>query len=353
MWTLHSVTEETRTILKWAAIGIGIILLIVFLYRGFLYLRNVFFPPPPIPPTVGFGKLPKVDLPANVVSGDFTYDLDTISGFLPAFHDREKVYKTVAKTTSLLDLDRAREKVKNMGFDLQTSGKVTERSLSPVQYTWTETDAALRNITMNTLTNTFSLVSPFLSDPQLSQSTVTFNENEAKGNAQKFFTNANVFPSTIDPELTKTTLLSVVNNTLIPTKKIETTQLIRVDFYQKNLDELPFVYTYPPKTNITALVDGGSFQGQVMQANYFYQELSDISETYPIKTSAQAFEELKQGKAYIASYSGTNNTIKIKTVSLAYFLPNIESEYIYPVVVFTGSDDFVAYLPAITSEWFQ
>lgn len=353
MWSLHTVTQETRTILKWAAIGIVVVVVIVFLSRGIIALKNRFFPEPPIPPSVGFGKLPPFELPQNVVSGDFTYTLDTISGFLPAFADRGTVYKTVSKTTSLLDLDRAREKVSRMNFDLKTPGKVIEKSLSPVQYSWTETDGALRSITMNTLTNTFSLVSPFLSDPLLTDSPLTFTEEQAKENAQKFFNNSELLPSSIDPELTKTTLLSVSNKTLIPAKKLETAQLIRVDFYQANRDDLPFVYSYPPKTNISTLIDGGSFQGQIVQANYFYQALSDTSETYPIKTSSEAFEELKQGKAYVASYSGTNNTIKIKTVFLAYFLPNTESEYIYPVIVFTGPDDFIAYLPAITSTWYQ
>lgn len=353
MWSLHTVTQETRTILKWAAIGIGVVILIVFLSRGIIALKNTFFPEPPVPPSVGFGKLPPFELPQNVVSGDFTYTLDTISGFLPAFADRAKVYKTVTKTTSLLDLERARGKISRMNFDVKTPGKVIEKSLSPVQYTWTETDGSLRSITMNTLTNTFSLVSPFLSDPLLADSTVTFTEEQAKENVQKFFSNSELLPSEIDPELTKVTLLSVSNKTLTPAKKLETTQLMRVDFYQKNRDDVPFVYSYPPKTNISALIDGGGFQGKIVQANYFYQELSDISETYPIKSSSDAFEELKQGKAYIASHTGTNNTIKIKQISLAYFLPNTESEYIYPVIVFTGSDDFIAYLPAILSTWYQ
>jgi hypothetical protein len=88
MWTLHSVTQETRTILKWAAIGIGTIIVILFLIRTGKQLKEYFFPTPQAAPTVGFGKLPKMDLPTNVVSGDFTYTLDTISGFLPAFPDR-------------------------------------------------------------------------------------------------------------------------------------------------------------------------------------------------------------------------------------------------------------------------
>jgi hypothetical protein len=353
MWTLHSVTQETRTILKWAAIGIGTIIVILFLIRTGKQLKEYFFPTPQAAPTVGFGKLPKMDLPTNVVSGDFTYTLDTISGFLPAFPDRERVYPMLSTTTSLLDLDRAREKVSHMGFDLKTQGKVIEKSLSPTVYTWTETDGAVRSVTMNTVTNTFSLVSPFLTDPLLASTTVTFTPDDAKQHAQDFFGDSGLFPSSIDTTLTTTSLFSVTNNTLIPATKIDTAQLMRVDFFQKNQDELPFVYTYPPRTNITAIVDGGSFQGKVMQANYFYQQMGDKSETYPIINSAQAFDELKQGRAYIASYTGTSSSIKIKTISLAYFLPNKETKYVYPVFVFKGTDNFIAYLPAITAVWFE
>ncbi|MCL5432856.1 MAG: hypothetical protein M1524_01950, partial [Patescibacteria group bacterium] len=73
--------------------------------------------------------------------------------------------------------------------------------------------------------------------------------------------------------------------------------------------------------------------------------------TYPIKTADESFSDLQRGDAYIVSYDGTDPNIKIKNVYLGYYLGDTEQDYLMPIVVFEGNDNFVAFISAIKNEW--
>ena len=353
MWTLHSTTEWVKKGLKWISIFLLVALGIYLLYRGGLLVKEYFFPTPVEPPNVLYGKLPKMEFPKNVVSGDFTYDLQTITGFLPNFTDRGPVREFLFNTTSLLDVDRAREKVAKIGLTIKDPGTVEEKSITPIIYQWTQNVGTPQTVTLNTLNNTLSYVTPYLSNPELSNIPLILTPDQIINIGVDFFSRIGLFPTDIDPKLSHITFYRFSNGILTPVKKQEESQIARVDFVQKPLDSLPFSYTYPPKTNINVLVTSEEFQGRVVQASYFYQKSAEALATYPIKSSSVAYEELKDGKAYIASYTGTNQTIKIKDMILGYYLPSEDSKYLYPIFVFTGEDNFSAYLPAITAEWFE
>ncbi len=89
----------------------------------------------------------------------------------------------------------------------------------------------------------------------------------------------------------------------------------------------------------------------VIGANYQHQEIYKESATHPINTAEQVSTELKEGKAYLASYSKNTQNILIKNVFLAYYIGEKRQDYLMPIVVFQGDNDFYAYVPAITDEW--
>ena len=155
----------------------------------------------------------------------------------------------------------------------------------------------------------------------------------------------------LDTSKTRTILLSVKDGQLLAATSQGSTRAYRINFYQKDINNLPIFYGKPIESNINLIVTGGTDGPQIVRANYSMQRVSGESSTYPIKTSGAAFEELKEGKAYIASYYGAGNSIKIKDIFLAYYMGEKEQDYLYPIVVFEGNDGFLAYLPAVTDEW--
>jgi hypothetical protein len=101
------------------------------------------------------------------------------------------------------------------------------------------------------------------------------------------------------------------------------------------------------------VMGSGSLKESPLEASFSHQKILDESGTYPIKSATTAFEDLKSGNAFILSHSGDSTNVKIKKVYLALFYEGKLQKYLTPVIVFEGDNNFLAYVPAVTDEWFD
>lgn len=93
-------------------------------------------------------------------------------------------------------------------------------------------------------------------------------------------------------------------------------------------------------------------QNKYLGLNYTYWPIDFTNfATYPLKDIAQAFEELKSGKATLV-LEPTQTQVSITDVYLAYLLTEKYSKYMQPVFVFEG-DSFASYVSAIPDEYFE
>ena len=99
------------------------------------------------------------------------------------------------------------------------------------------------------------------------------------------------------------------------------------------------------------VIAGGERNPQVVSGRFFYQKILDESSTYPIISAKDAYEKLAKGDAYIASHSGNDLNILIKRVYLGFYAEGHSQDYLTPVVIFEGNNDFIAYVPAVKDEW--
>ena len=76
------------------------------------------------------------------------------------------------------------------------------------------------------------------------------------------------------------------------------------------------------------LIGAGKLKREVLDANFSHQNILDESGTYPIISTEAAFDKLKNGEGFIASYSGNNTNIKIKNVYLALFYEGKLQKYL-------------------------
>lgn len=349
MATLHKATGFTKKILKWSALAVISIIVLLVILRVGTQIKEYFFPTPLPPPTVKFGKLPSFKFPdnaANPPTDGFTYRLNTLSGQLPTLPTQTHVYKIVRPEPSLLALQKAQEKVAKIGFNLPPL------RIQDTLYQWANQDTPSKKLLLNITSFNFSLSSDFVSDQDVLSARNLPDENGAIEKAVNFFKNID-FPQDIDTEKTKTTLLSVEGQELVPATSFSKTQIIRVDFFQKDIDNLPIYYPKPQNSIIYALVAGGISQPQIVEAKFFHHNISEVSATYPIKTAEEAFSELKSKKAYIAAYFGSETNIAIKDISLGYYLSDEEQNYLIPVIVFEGNNGFFAYVEALRDEWIE
>lgn len=348
MISLHNAIEDTRSLIKWGVVTCVVVLILLFLFRAGTSLKESLFPTPKTPPTVLFGKLPNVVFPKNTSDITFSYSINTITGALPVFADRIKVYKMIKPSSNLLALKRAQERVGRLGF---TS---PGRPISETIYQWNDSAAPPRRIILDILSLNFSLTSNFLFDNNVVSGKNRPGPQEAASVAQGFVSALDAFSDDIDITKTRQELLTIRDTNIVSATSLSNTKVIRIDFFQKDIEKTPIFYQNPPYSSMNAFVAGGKSSGQVILAEFTHHDVNlDNFATYPIISSAEAFDNLKQRKAYIANYSGNNEHISIQDVFLAYYMPKELPDYLMPIVVFVGNDNFFAYVPAITKLWIQ
>lgn len=379
MLSLHRATELTKKLFKISLLIILFLVFFVYTFRLGKYVKDLIFPPPPIPPSAAFGKLPKIHFPQNVIERKFTYNIDTVTGELPSapgYPFKTRVYKMLEFQPSLLNLERARTKAKAIGFSAR------EIPLSETDFKWIDSTGPFpRELYMNTITFNFQFTSPYKNYMYLFPHGTAPDEQKAKDDALGFLSEMQLFQPDIDFGKATAKLLEFHESSLSAATSLSEAQLASVNFYQKNIksgredsadtvtktdnqegpnttkdteDTLPLYYPNPPSSTINFLIGGIG----MLEANYTHQAISELFTSYPLKTAHEAFEELVQGKAFIAAFPDINEykqktEIKITNVSLGYYIGIEKQQYLMPIVVFENRDGFFAYVSAIQNSWIE
>ncbi len=345
MLTLNKTALEIKGLSKLLGIFVGVSVAIFLLIELGLFIKEKVAPTPPPAPTVAFGKLTSINFPSSATGRKLTYSLDTVTGSLPTFKDRERVYKMETVKPDLLALDKTQSKIEKVGF---TSNGI---ALSEDTYQWTDQSPFSRQLIMNIFSYNFTLSSSFLSSPSSDSPSNLGNQNDALNTAQTFLLNMSILPKDLDLIKTKSFLFSMKDNALIPATSISNANVLRVDFFQADRNRLPIYYPKTATSTMTLFVENIQNKLQIVDGHFFHQNISSQFSTYPLKTADQAFSELKDQKAYIASYSGSNNNVSIKNVFLGYYMEDSPQDYLLPIIIFEGDNGFFAYVSAITDEW--
>lgn len=343
MPTLNKTKKETQILLKWGGVSLLIIFIFLIGTRGVTFIKDILTPP--APPQASFGKLSPIPFP-NQQKENITYTLDTLTGFLPNFSDRANVYKIMPIQPTLLGLNKTREKVAQVNFESQ------EIQIVQDVYQFSDLNSNLqRRITMNIFSSDFTVSSTFLTNQSLQTLTDSQEKDKAIKVAKSFLIDMSLLSEDIDENRTKISTYSLEKGVLIPTSKISDTKIVRVDFFQKDVDNLPIYYEKGIASTIDLLIGKENNDLKVVNASYFHKNISENSSTYSIKSAPEAFAQLKEGKGYIAHKATDTVEVIIKKVFLGYYIGEGDQELLMPVVVFEGDNDFIAYISGVRDEW--
>lgn len=336
--SLAQITREIRISSKiiGALLGVGIIIFLFF--QGGIFIQKVFFPEPPAPPEEKFGKLPEIIFP-ETSNPSSEYRVNTVSGKLPFFSDRIRVYKLAQNEASITALKTARDDAFKMGFiDNQTA--VTTSS-----YSWTnpETQSIL---TLNIISHNFTITSDLSSNPLFATGQTLTQENAIENTTQIIKT---LGANTEDIDFSKTQVanFAIQNGAFTNSDPLLQEQATKITLFQNPVDKIPIYY---PIYNDSILFFYLSFingKTEVVEASYIhkYPNLSESS-TYPLKSTTQAFEELKKGNGFIVNPT-TDDIIDITDVSLGYYIDESpDQKFLMPIIVFKGKNNFEAYVQA-------
>ncbi len=349
---MASLTETafyTRRIIKFGFLGLVAFMIFRSISAAGLRYWRQRHPEPPPPPTVSFGKLPAINFPEPKTSAaGFTYQLETVAGGLPTdLGDRTKVYFIPLRSANLLDLEKAQNQAKRMGFFNQAE------KIDANRRRWQKSGVLNSVLTIDIVHGNFELEKNWPENQTIFVEKMLAAKGQAIAEAKSFLSQYGLSHPDLETGEAKVEYLRYLAPEIIPAVSLSEADLVKVNLFRPKLDNLPLL---PPDLEeaLVALLFSGSRDNEkrVLAVHYtYFPIITETNATYPLKNIAQAWEELKAGQAFVAHCSGPEKNITIRQVYLAYFENSLPQNYLQPVYVFSGSGDFVAYVAAVSSEW--
>ncbi|MBL7159321.1 hypothetical protein ISS85_02520 [Candidatus Microgenomates bacterium] len=336
------------------AIILGIIGMISFLIlKGLLNLGinqwQASHPNPTPAPNVLFGKLSEIKFPQSKYSYPQDFVLEIIGGQLPEASSSAKVYQIPKKLPSLLASRRAQEFANRLEFK---NGPVSK---TPTEYSFIDPKTPLKTLDIDIVNYNFVLKYDYLKDEGVFQEGSPPQPQQAKDEANKFFQSTNNFPPDFRQGEIKTTLLRFSGKELLPATSLSKTNVIRVDFLRSGVEGVPVLPPEFDQSSVFAIVSGSRIkEKKIIWAEFEYFEPNyQTSASYPIKTINQAWEELKTGQGFISRWQKNKQRAIIREAYLAYYDAPEYQNYLQPIFVFEGDEEFVAYVPALATDWLE
>jgi hypothetical protein len=298
-----------------------------------------------IPPTVKYGTLPKIVFPEKQFEKK-NFSFEFTNDKVPTFNDQAKVYITYRSATKILALEEGKEIAKQFGFESDP----VEISEGVYEFKNEKTNKILN---INVLEGDFTLKYPYLEDQSILESKTVPNRSNAIETASSFLQSGNKYTDDLKEGEKKISYWKITDGTLKSVLAQSEANVIKVDFYRKNLeDKWEIVSPKAGEASVSILVSGSDIsEKKIIEANFKYANIDRESfSTYPIKTVEQAIDNLKSGN-YWPSSDVNAKAIIIREVNLAYYEPVTLTQYVQPIYIFKGDNNFIAFVPAITDKY--
>lgn len=361
---LSEFAVTVRKFITYSLIGALLFLLLWGMYRLAVNLYYTFNPLPEPAPTVGFDKLPELNLPSLTITEDPIYLLETPTAELPTFADRAEVVGMVPTQPTLLGEEKARDLAKELDF-----GGSGELSVNRKTLTFQDT-LDQRTLAVNVVTQNFTLTTDLNRITTFSPGNAPSGPDAIK-QAEKILKRLGLLKFGFGEGNQTTTFRAASGGAIKKVGSISEAQLTEVNFF-RSLTEVSS-QSYPilppnPKVGLIQVWVTTDLKPTILNTlsiSYNAQELQIDKtkvETYPLKDIADAWEEVKnQKKVAFVEVSGELSTITITDVSLAYFDDKTHQEYLQPIYVFSGvakttnkkKGEFITYVSAVSKDWIK
>jgi len=343
--SLTQTAYTSRKIIKYGGIGL-ITIAVLWSVSKLAYKAYLAANPPYYPPTVKYGLLPKIVFPEKKTENkSFSFELPNDQ--IPSFSDQSKVYIIYKPITTFLALDEDTKTAASFGF----VDKPTEIKAGIYEF---KNNTTNKTLTVNVLDGHFQMSYPYLSDQLLLVPEEIPNKEKAVSMASNFLASANKYTKDLVNGEKKVSYWKINDGGLKSVEYQSEANTVRVDFYRENIDDIKLLSSNFNKASVSILLSGSKTDvKRVIELN-----LKDINidresfSTYPIKSTQEAIESLKTGN-YWTAVDVENKEVVIRKIYLAYFEPDTLTNYLQPIFVFEGDNGFVAYVPAIKSEYLQ
>ncbi len=345
--TLTKVTKFGRSFVKYFAITLVVLMIVPATFKAVVALARMLNPPPPPAPTVGFGKLPPPLFPEqDETDKPASYILETATGDLPTFGDRAFVYLLTKNNANLLDNENAKKVATRYGF----TGEAEQ--LDSKTYRWTRVQPLRTTFDFDIIDHNFTYQTDYLSHPELILQSGLPSDFDAVQQVKSFLQTGGLMPNDLASSSAKIAYLKAIGGVLKPAVSVSDADFVSVSINRYPVSDMYNYFTPDGVTGtIQALLTGGRSANSLLsiQLRYFPADYTQ-PETYPLRTTREAWNILQAGEGYIAQ-KGTEQRAVIRSVELGYFESFEYQSYLQPMYVFTGDAGFIGYVPAITSSY--
>lgn len=353
MANLTEVSIAARKFFIWA----------IFVFAGFIVLRigitlgvqywKATHPIPPPPPDVRFNKLPKPIFPSAASnSAKLKFTLLNIEGKPPETTDSARVYSLPKKLPTLLSPEKAVKFATKFGFNKEPD------LVNSTYYHFTDPKDTNRTLILDTVNMNFKIQYDFSKNQQVFSTGQIQSKDQVINEVKNYISNNGIFDESIIKGNVTTDLLAYdkIGNKFNLVTNLQAADAIRINFFRQDINEWKIL---PPEfnksyTNIL-YVPSPNLYSKIIEVSYTFWPIAlDDSGTYPLKTGTAAWEELVNGYASVVNLGNNNpDSIVIRNIYIAYYDSEEPQLFLQPIFVFEGDNNFVAYLPAIISEYLE
>ncbi len=343
--TLTEMSYYSRRLLPLGVIFFLVILIFFYAFRVFfLYLEAN--KPVQISLNPVFGSLKSLVITGTTVS-NARYTLDTIEGQPITATHSAKIFFLPPSTSRFGFREKIYIMAKTMGFNTEA-----------VQHKLNGTVASFSDDrqTFSVDITTFNFIYEYdiKDDETLFLNAVVPSQSLSEERAKEFLRAVGRYPEELAQGKTNTLYYhyNPVEKKLTPVTRVQDANVVEVDFYRPDIDAVPqSISTVSPKyfnsQNFVILAFNAAGSKVIKAQVQFYERSSEQIGIYPLKTGDQAYKELQEGKGIIVSPAQSLQNVAIKKMFIGYYDPDTYQEYLQPVYVFLGDNDFVGYVPAV------
>ncbi len=349
---MSSLTETAfyaRRTVNWIILGLIAYIILRILWSILLTLVLIIFPPKPLPPNHGFGRLPAIVFPNQETppNGKLTFRLETIQGAVPQASESAAVYFMPKKPANLLALNRTQTFAGKLNFD---STPIQENKNT---YRFNDPEFAKRTLSYDIVTDNFLARYAYEEDLGLFSNRNIPTEASAIQQARSMLQTYGLYREDIAGGKTIVIPLKLTGSKLVATTSISQADAVRVDFIRRPIGNIPVVTPYTDDGPISFIFSGSeNAKKRLLQLVYTYWPVDyQTLATYALKPSTQAWTQLQNGQGYIARFPQKGSVALIRNIYLAYYDSFDPQSYLQPVFVFEGDDGFVGYVPAVAPPW--
>ncbi|PIS15823.1 hypothetical protein COT62_01580 [Candidatus Roizmanbacteria bacterium CG09_land_8_20_14_0_10_41_9] len=346
--TLTELSYNVRKSFPFVIIFFLVFMILFYSVKLLLLYSGLNQPAQPVYTDTKFGKIKTPVISGSKTSSTTNYILDTIEGQPTTATLSANIYLVPPITTQLNYREKVYLIAKMVGFNTETS-----------KYTLSNRTAVFsddkQRVNIDVANFNFDYEYSYAKDPLLFTNTQIPSNKDIEEKARDFLKSVGRYPDELSTGKVNIVYhnYNATANTLFVTKNPAQANVVEVDFYRPDIDGFPVVSPeYFTSQNYVIMVFKQSTFKVIKAQVSFFEKSDDQVGVYPLRNGDAAFADLKAGNGYVIS--GENKpTVTIKKMFLGYHDLDSYQNYLEPVYIFLGENDFVAYVPAVEKDWLE